>query len=163
MLRKILKNTIFRHAALVLITCLVAYFLVAPLLINRFLPDYATLDRYESVQVCTDLSPTTQSKFFLPISCESVNASRTIGCVYTNPNYSAPTKPSTVETRICPLLVSRNDSRGIKNSALTTLPIDENTAHIVVSASLFIATIIVYCTVRVVLVRRNRTINFDTK
>lgn len=59
----------------------------------------------------------------------------------------APAKPTIDEKNLCPLFVSANDARGIKNQALAVLPIDENilrniltvsTAVVLIAALIFV-------------------------
>ncbi|MDB5167585.1 MAG: hypothetical protein JWN26_730 [Candidatus Saccharibacteria bacterium] len=129
---------------------LIAYLALVPLLISTAFPQYATVKKYTSIEVCTDLAPGTPSKVFLPVSCISLGSTNKIGCVYNSPRYVTPSRATSDETKLCPLLTSGVDATGAKNPALAVLPVSENALRNILTISLIAAVAILYILVRVI-------------
>lgn len=163
MFKKFLKNIIVWYVAAILAVGLLAYFLISPFLIQSLFPQYEIVNKHLNIAVCTDLAPGTPSKVFLPVSCSTVNKSQTLACIYDNTNYIAPSKPSNDETLICPMLVSANDSTGIKNSALAVLPITEFQLQIILSLAILATVLIAYLAVFLVTnkIRRKKLVKLE--
>jgi|GEM_PF-2355525 len=151
MLNKIIKNKFFGYTIAIVAIAFVTYFLIAPFIVSTFFPQYAVLKNYRNVEICTDLPANTPSSTFLPASCSERDQTHTIGCVYDGLHYAIPTKPTADEKLLCPLFVSANDARGIKNQALAVLPIDENILHNILTVSSAVILIVVGIFIRLII------------
>jgi hypothetical protein len=155
MWNKITKNRYVKHAITIIVIGFVTYFLIAPFIISSFFPQYAILKNYRNVEICTDLPAGTPSSTFLPASCASRDQTHTIGCVYDTSHYATPANPTGDEKLLCPLFVSANDARGIKNQALAMLPIDENILHNILTVSIAVVLIAIVIVVEL-MIRKSR-------
>lgn len=155
------NNSIVQAAVAISAGGILAYFLIAPVTISSLFPQYAIIKKYFNTQVCTDLPKGAASAVFLPISCVSLNATRTIGCVYDTSKYVAPAKATPDELILCPLFISDNDARRIKNPALAVLPIDENGLRNLITISTLGSLIVIYLagkSIRYIIRRRHNPI-----
>ncbi|TAL15031.1 hypothetical protein EPN95_00795 [Patescibacteria group bacterium] len=149
MWNKLIKSTFLKYIIAVLATFLVAYLVLAPLLIKGAFPQYTLVKKYISIEVCTDLAPSTPSKVFLPISCASLGSLNKLGCTYSNARYAAPAAPTSDEKTVCPTLVSATDATGAKNPALASLPTSENALRNILVLAMFIIVAGIYILIRV--------------
>lgn len=157
MFKKILKNTIVWYVAAILAVAALAYLLLAPLLIQKFFPQYDVVKKYISVAVCTDLAPGTKSDVFLPINCMEVNKSRSLACISESVSkYVAPAQASADEKLVCPTLVSGLDTTGKKNTALAVHPIEESTHRIIIAATILTSVIAAYTIILLIVVKTRR-------
>lgn len=108
-----------------IIIAIMTFLFVSPLVIHVLFPQYEIVKRYTVIGVCTD-NITTNSAVFLPISCKSLKHTSVIGCTSDAVSrYIAPSVSTDDQKTLCPKLVSKTDSTGVKNPALAILPVDE--------------------------------------
>lgn len=108
-----------------IIIAVVTFLFVSSLVVHTLFPQYEIVKKYTVIGVCTD-ETTINSTVFLPISCASLEHTSTIGCISRSvSHYVAPAIASNDQKTLCPTLISKTDSTGLKNAALAILPVDE--------------------------------------
>lgn len=153
------KKRLITYVVAFIVVTLTAYFFVAPALMNRFFPQYALMNKYVDAKLCTDLPEGTPSDVFLPARCNAVDKSRTVACTYDSSRYSPPAQATDDETKLCPLFVTQNDSRGVKNVAIAMLPIKEDDVRLIITGLLLFTLTTLYITIRILIARHKSSPN----
>lgn len=150
------KKRLITYVVTSIVVILVTYFIITPALIGKFFPQYALMNKYVDAKLCTDLPEGAPSDIFLPARCNAVDKSRTVACTYESSRYSPPAQATDDEKALCPLFVTQNDNRGVKNVAIAMLPIQENDLRVGISG-LFITIVTVgYIILKVFISRRKK-------
>lgn len=149
--RVINRRAVITCTAFVALSVLIFLF-VSPFVMRALFPEYDIAKNYSHITVCSDES-TTNAAVFLPVACTSIAHSSLIGCVYNaTSHYTAPAVSTGDQRVLCPTLISQQDTRGIKNPALATLPIEESILKLEISAVIIAGITLLY--VAVLLIHR---------
>lgn len=143
-----LPKVLNRHTVIPFVTfialSIIVFLCISPLVIRALFPEYNIAKNYSVIAVCTD-EATAHSAVFLPVSCASITHSSSIGCIYSSTSHYVAPAMSTEEQRVlCPTLITKQDTRGIKNPALATLPIEESILKLEISAVVMVGATVLY-------------------
>lgn len=140
------KKRIITHGVAFVIVSLVSYVLIAPAIVGKLFPQYGLMKKYVDVQLCTDLPDGATSAFFLPARCNAINKEKSVACTYDSEKYNPPAQATSDETTLCPLFVTQDDARGVKNVAMAQFPIQEIVVHNITAVIVILLWIGLYIT-----------------
>lgn len=143
------KKSVITYVIAFIVVTLAAYFFIAPAALSKFFPQYTLMNKYVDAKLCTDLPEGAPSDVFLPARCNTVDKSRTVACTYESSRYHPPAQATDDETTLCPLFVTQNDNRGVKNVAIAMLPTSKDMMRDSITGVLIVSLAVTYSAILV--------------